>query len=537
MEFSQRFKNRTEAGRFLAEKLLKYQSMKPLILAIPRGGVPVAAEVAEKLHADLDLLMVKKIGAPDNRELAIGAISEDGQPWLNSRIISRLGIKTATLKKISAEKALEVKAQIQKLRGSKKAVPVEGRVLIVIDDGIATGATLLAAVHLLRARKPKKIIIAAPVAPESTLEEIRKVADDVVALKTPYPFYAVGDWYHEFTQVEDDEVLKLLHRRDAAGKTDISPEAAREITIHDGTAELKADLQLVQDMKGLVVFAHGSSSSRHSPRNRFVATELNKAGFATLLADLLTENEAADRKNVFDIELLIRRLLRATDEGLKNMPEGRKVPIAYFGASTGAAAALGAAAQSSQEVFAVISRGGRPDLADRYLAQVSAPTLLIVGGDDTPVIPLNKNAAKLLKTSKMILIPKATHLFEEAGALEKVVEYSIDWLQQFTPAPKVPLPPQESVVREIENQAHPVLDEKSWNDLIQNLAKAQVVMLGEATHGTAEFYSLRRMISEKLIRDHGFDFIAVEGDWPDCQKLHDYIRTGQGGSAKNIMRA
>lgn len=525
------FQDRTEAGKALADRLASYKKEHPLILAIPRGGVPVAYEVAKELNADLDLLMVKKISIPEYKEVAIGAVSEDGRPWFNTSLVKQLGLSKSSLSTLAKKKAQEVQVQIRELRGDRLAVPVEGRTVIVIDDGIATGATLKAALGILKLRTPKKIIVATPVAPEETLKELSKMADEVICLLAPSPFYAVGDWYLNFTQISDQEVIRLL--QSPHGRTEDS--LTQEITFKDGSAELKADLQLVKDMRGVVVFAHGSGSSRHSPRNRFVAQELNKAGFGTLLADLLTEEESLDRKNVFDIELLILRVLRATDTVMHYLPSF-EIPIAYFGASTGAAAALGAAAKSPREIFAVISRGGRPDLAMNYLSHVKAPALLIVGAEDTQVIPLNQTAVKRLKNSKLVLVPRATHLFEEPGTLEEVVEYSVDWLQQFSPEPKVALTPVESVVREIQDIAHPVQAEGAWNELIQKIAKAKVVMLGEATHGTAEFYSVRRMISEKLIRDHGFDFIAVEGDWPDCQKLNNYIRSGEGGTARNIMR-
>lgn len=211
-----RFQNRKEAGEQLAQQLLPLQKENPLILAIPRGGVPVAVEVARRLHADLDLMIVKKIGAPSNPELAIGAICEDGRPWLNSRVVSLLGIKTATLKLLAEEKHEEVRRQARRLRGSRSPISVTGRTVILIDDGIATGATTLAAIYLLRAQSPDKIIVATPVAPASSVEEIEKASDGVICLKTPYHFYAVGDWYVEFPQVQDAEVLRLLQQRPSA---------------------------------------------------------------------------------------------------------------------------------------------------------------------------------------------------------------------------------------------------------------------------------------------------------------------------------
>jgi putative phosphoribosyl transferase len=177
--------------------------------------------------------------------------------------------------------------------------------------------------------------------------------------------------------------------------------------------------------RGLILFAHGSS--RFSPRNNYVASALRDAGLATLLFDLLSESEAADRGNVFDIDLLAQRLLSAT-AWAKATPPTQSLPIGYFGASTGAAAALVAAAHSTAGVAAIVSRGGRPDLADEALPRVASPTLLIVGGRDTEVLALNRAALRALRCeSKIEIVPGATHLFEEPGALEAVVELARRW--------------------------------------------------------------------------------------------------------------
>jgi len=184
-----------------------------------------------------------------------------------------------------------------------------------------------------------------------------------------------------------------------------------------------------------VLFAHGSGSSRHSPRNRFVAEVLGEAGLATFLIDLLTEEEEAiDRRTRqlrFNINLLATRLAGATDWLLHN-PSTRHLQIGYFGASTGAAAALVAATQRPQAVSAIVSRGGRPDLADSVLSQVQAPTLLIVGGNDDPVIAMNQSALAKLQTEKQLkIIPGATHLFEEPGTLEQVSQLASQWFEQY----------------------------------------------------------------------------------------------------------
>jgi putative phosphoribosyl transferase len=205
----------------------------------------------------------------------------------------------------------------------------------------------------------------------------------------------------------------------------------REVNVISGGLSLKGILGVPEQACGVVAFAHGSGSGRHSPRNQFVAQVLQKGGFATLLLDLLTEAEEQDRENVFDIALLADRLMGAAN-WLATETQTRSLPLGYFGASTGAAAALVAAARQTGLIRAVVSRGGRPDLAGKALPNVNAPTLLIVGGDDDPVIELNKIALRRLRCPKeMIIVPGATHLFEEPGTLEEVARLARGWFQRY----------------------------------------------------------------------------------------------------------
>ena len=202
-------------------------------------------------------------------------------------------------------------------------------------------------------------------------------------------------------------------------------------------AVLDADLSLPPDACGLVLFAHGSGSSRHSPRNRHVARVLNDAGLATVLADLLTRDEGLQDQSTaewrFDIGLLSDRLV-ATGDWLHEHPATHALPLSLFGASTGAAAALVAAGRRRGAISAVVSRGGRPDLAGDSLAEVLAPTLLIVGGEDVPVITLNRQAyAELDCEKRLAIVPGASHLFEEAGALDAVAQLARDWFIDHLP--------------------------------------------------------------------------------------------------------
>ena len=216
------------------------------------------------------------------------------------------------------------------------------------------------------------------------------------------------------------------------------PEEGGYVQVTIGQTILHGNLLIPAKAVGLVAFAHGSGSGRHSPRNQYVAKLLRDSGLATLLFDLLTlEEEAEDLitgRPRFDIELLSRRLVGATD-WLQSNQETRKLGLGYFGASTGAAAALVAAARKPDTIRAVVSRGGRPDLAGPVLDRVKAPTLLIVGGDDFPVIKMNREALAGLQTvKKLVIVPGATHLFEEAGALEKVAALARNWFIKYLPS-------------------------------------------------------------------------------------------------------
>jgi putative phosphoribosyl transferase len=219
--------------------------------------------------------------------------------------------------------------------------------------------------------------------------------------------------------------------------------AAREqaVTLPIGRLQLPGQLRIVDEAKGLVIFAHGSGSSRTSPRNQAVARALNARGLGTLLFDLLTPEEAADRRNVFDIELLAGRMVVAT-AWARAQARTAELRIGYFGASTGAAAALVAAAELGDGVAAVVSRGGRPDLARSALARVTAPTLLLVGSRDPEVLELNRAAARALRCEQRLdVVPGASHLFEEPGTLEEVERLAGEWFERWLADERISGPP------------------------------------------------------------------------------------------------
>ncbi|MFL5576381.1 MAG: alpha/beta family hydrolase [Gemmatimonadaceae bacterium] len=431
-----RFRDRFEAGRRLADELApRYAGRNDVIvLGLPRGGVPVAYEVARTLRAPLDVFVVRKLGVPGHEELAMGAIASGGVRVLDEQVIVECRVGRRELDLVTERERRELERRERRYRDGQPFAEVRGRTAILVDDGLATGSTMRAAVEALRREGPAAVVVAVPVAPLETCEAFREVVDDIVCAVTPEPFVAVGLWYEDFSQTTDEEVHELLARASGRGAmTDDGPggDGERTVRVQTGDAELEGTLAVPRDPRGVVLFAHGSGSSRHSPRNRFVARELRAAGLATLLLDLLTPaEEAVDERTRalrFDIGLLASRLVGAI-WWLDTEPATRGLPVGLFGASTGGGAALVAAARMADHVRAVVSRGGRPDLAGDDLLDVRCPVLLIVGERDPEVIDLNERAmAHMTAPVRLEIVPGATHLFEEPGALEQVARMARDW--------------------------------------------------------------------------------------------------------------
>ena len=522
------FADRTDAGRQLAAKLVTMGFDRPIVYALPRGGVPVALEIAGALHAPLDLVLVRKIGAPGAPEVALGAIVEGEHPQtvINENVRRMSGAEDDYLERARERELLELERRRKRYLGDRPRLDPKGRTAIIVDDGLATGATAKAAIMAIKRQGAAKIVLAVPTAPEDALADMRKLADLVVCLHPAVYFNGVGAFYDDFHQLTDEETLGLLRQ----GWVEDSF-ARRQIAVPPNG--LTGDLCVPPDPRGIVLFAHGSGSSRLSPRNVAVAGTLNAQGFATLLLDLLTENEARDRRNVFDIPLLAERLVEA-ELWISSEPDIADLPLGLFGASTGAAAAMLAAAELHNRVEAIVSRGGRADLAGPQLAQVSAPTLLIVGGDDGDVLTLNRKALASLKCEKLLkIVPGATHLFEEPGALEAVTDMAGAWFQHYlapsarrhTPvAPPVAKPASAATVLRAAAEPLPGLDDPAFADAFDRFAQSRVVLLGEASHGTSEFYRARAAITRRLIERHGFTIVAVEADWPDAAAIDRHIR-------------
>ena len=437
------FIDRADAGRRLAARLAHLRGEQLLVLGLPRGGVPVAFEVARALGAPLDVIVVRKLGVPFQPELGMGAIGEDGVRVLNREIVAEAGVGEEEIAAVEARERAELDRRVARLRGGRPRQPLAGRVAVVVDDGIATGSTARAACQAARAQGAARVVLAVPVAPPGWETGIGGDADELICLETPAAFFAIGQFYADFTQTTDEEVTACLQRaatpaagapagsatraHASPGRADDPPRPAREIEIAAGGVRLAGRLTLPDNPAGIVVFAHAAATGRHSPRSRYLSVVLHQAGLATLLADLLTPAEQVDPATVFDVGLLARRLTGIT-RWLRSQPQAGGLPLHYLGTRTAAAAVLAAAAEPGARVAAVVCRGGRPDLASARLAAVRAPTLLIVAERDQVLVRLHRQAqARLRCENRLAFVPGGGDLLEAPGALDAAAGLALDW--------------------------------------------------------------------------------------------------------------
>ncbi|MFU8806082.1 MAG: phosphoribosyltransferase family protein, partial [Bradymonadaceae bacterium] len=303
------FVDRRDAGRKLAARLEQSELCPDaLILGLPRGGVPVAFEVARHLGRPLDVFIVRKLGVPGHGELAMGAIATGDVQVLNESLIRGLVIRPDDIAAVVAREEEELRRREVLYRNSRARAKIEGRTVVLVDDGLATGATMAVAVKAVAEQNPREIIVAVPVASGEAFRLLQNQVARIITYATPSPFFGVGAWYEDFSQTTDDEVRDLLERashEDEPIRVVERGEASEDVRTSsiedliyieaDGTT-LQGDLNIPRGARGLVVFAHGSGSSRFSERNRHVAEVLRRYHVGTLLMDLLTtEEEAVDR--------------------------------------------------------------------------------------------------------------------------------------------------------------------------------------------------------------------------------------------------
>ncbi|MEY2473137.1 MAG: putative phosphoribosyl transferase [Actinomycetota bacterium] len=305
------FRDRADGGRRLAERITALHLTSPIVLGLPRGGVPVAAEVAAALRAPLDVFVARKVALPGHEEFGVGAVAEGIYDPVRSGVVDDLGVNKSDFEAFAQQARHEVDRRVRMYRGARALPHLAGRDVVLVDDGLATGVTAEAAVRSLRAMSPARVVVAAPVCAEATAQRLARIADDVVCVETPADLVAVGHWYHDFTQITDDEVIALL----------TGDPSVEEVLIATDDGVLRGDLTLPPGARGVVVFAASEGgSSRASITDRYVAEHLQAAGFATLLLDMEAHAGAA-----------VAARLAAAAQWLEEQ-RGVRVPIGYIGA-------------------------------------------------------------------------------------------------------------------------------------------------------------------------------------------------------------
>ncbi len=427
------FADRVEAGRLLARALARtLAGTRPVVLALPRGGVEVGAPIARKLRAPFGPVVTARFGVPGHEEITMGAVAPGSIVARSGWIVRALDIPDWVIERGARKAARALPALTRRYRCPRPVTSLAGRTVVLVDDGLFSGATMLAAIAWARRRNPERIIAAVPIADRRAWGEVERAADRAVCLDTPRPFHCVAHWYEDFSQLSDARVRAVLASRDA-GRAARAPVGlrTRAVRIGSGAEHIRGDMALPPSAQGLVIFAHGSGSNRRSPRNRFIAAQLRRAGIGVLLVDLLTPSEAARDQRTRRARFGIARLARRLDSAVRwaacaRVTRGLRVGL--FGASTGAAAALRVAAGRPGSISALACRSGRVDLAHDALKSVACRVLLIVGRDDAEVVKINRAAHRgLPRGSRLAVVRGAGHAFDEPGSLEAAAKLSCEW--------------------------------------------------------------------------------------------------------------
>lgn len=463
------FCDRAHAGQALARALRPFvRELDVTVLGLARGGVPVARQVADALDAPLGVMVSGKIGVPGIEEVALGAVAEGSDQVVADSVAWYIGVPPRLVDRLAARKRVEVERRAHMYRAGQPLPAVRGRTVVLVDDGLSSGATLRAAAFAIRKLRPRRVIAAVPIASLAGAAQVRPDVDQLIAMITPKRFETLSTWYHDYAPVSDEEVLFQLgrptrvaimngrrvfseilrdvgdriapallrddHGRDASEQSIAIPGFGGTLLADFGTAQRVAgNAAPVEKARGLVILANGGGSSRHSYRNRYLAGRLRLSGYATLRVDLLTgEEEQSDSAHEirFDVARIAGRLTTVCEWAARTGVDGAHRTI-LMGSSTAAAAALGTAARRPERVSAVIGRAGRVELAAGLLRHVTAPVLLVVGGADRGTMQRNADAMRSLPRGALLVrVARAGHLFSEPGALGAVAEHSVKWLDR-----------------------------------------------------------------------------------------------------------
>ncbi len=432
------YRDRRAAGVALAEALPALAGEDPVVLALPRGGVPVAYEVARALHAPLDVLLVRKVGAPGNAEFGIGAIAEGGVLVLDRATIGSLLISLDELERSVERARAELAARLERYRRGRPAVDLHGRTAIVVDDGLATGGTASAALRAVRERGARHVVLAVPVGSRQAVERLRPEADDVVCLETPANFRAVGAWYRDFDQTSDAVVADLLERGAGGVAPDTAPAAAagrsarraegRDHPAGRGAADRRPHPPGARPRAGDL-----RSRQRQQPAQPAQPARRGAAGRTPALRPCCSTSSPRPRSATgatSSTSSFSRAGSWRRRRGPPPSPAWRISPSATSAPAPAPARRCGRPRRPSRVCAPSSRAAGAPTSRCAVLDRVDVPVLLIVGGEDRVVLELNREAlAALGARSRLVTVPGATHLFEEPGALDSVAALATDWFE------------------------------------------------------------------------------------------------------------
>lgn len=414
------FRNRHEAGRVLAGLLTDYEDDRPVVLGIPRGGVVIAAQIARELGGEVGVVVARKLGAPGQPELGIGAVTADGTAWINEEIARSTGAGPEYIEQEIAEQAREAQRR-EDAFGHRDTPSRAGRTVIIADDGLATGATARAALRSVRQAGAARVVLAVPVAPPHTVQELEAEADEVIAATIEQDFYAIGQFYLDFRPVLDDEVRAELGAKEAAGAERYDAQILRgDIAIAVRVVRPGGDGPFP-----CVIFVHGLGSDKDSTRNVPIAERLLDLGIATVRFDLNGHGETPEDPRGRDA---YPDDLAAVYAWTVAQPAINEAGIGISGSSLGGIVAIEAIREGSIRPRTMVLRA--PPVEDDSLHDLPIAALVLVGEVD-PLRPSIERAVSRSDTAALSIVPGAGHLFDEPGALDEALGRTTRWFQEW----------------------------------------------------------------------------------------------------------
>ena len=422
-----RFLDRRDAGRELAERLGRIPLDDPVVLGVPRGGVPVAATVASTLDAPFDVVPVRGIGVPFQPRVVLGALGADGLVVFDEHRLRLTGAGDVELAALEHRHRRGLERSMGRYRLARPSERLLGRTAVVVDDGAVGGSTARVACRAARARGAARVVLALPACPSTTHLDLRAEADAMVVLERSMEHAVVGESYHEFEPVDDDQVVAALEGADTVASGSVPDmEPVVDLWIPTGASRVAARLVVPPDAERLIVFAHAGASGRHDSAGRRIARRLRARGFATALVDLLSAPEELRRDRVHDVDLL-RARLTALLRALRDHPVCRGLPVGLLADRTAVPAAMAAAA-GRREVVAVVSWVGRADLLGHELGVVRAPTLFLVDERDAALVELTRaTRARVPAPTRVVTLPGCGDRLSAPALLDEVADLAGEW--------------------------------------------------------------------------------------------------------------